>query len=71
MPSGTVKNISLYNGYGFLRQDDGGPDLFFHLSSLASDLTFDEQLVERRVSYTVSTNPRNGKPCAVDVRPLR
>jgi CspA family cold shock protein len=34
MPEGTVKWFNLTKGYGFIKPDAGGPDVFLHVSAV-------------------------------------
>ncbi|MBD3351517.1 MAG: cold-shock protein [Candidatus Lokiarchaeota archaeon] len=36
MPSGIVKWFDDYKGYGFIHPDEGGEDIFAHISNLSS-----------------------------------
>ncbi len=70
MAVGFIKSIRADKGYGFIVGADG--DWFFHIrDSTFSDDDFNDSLRELEVEYTESTDPRSGKPRAVDVRPAR
>ena len=62
MPQGTVKWFNGEKGYGFIRPDDGGEDLFVHHSGIAGDgfKTLDEG---EKVTYEV-TEGRKGLQAA-------
>ncbi len=63
---GVVSSVRLDRGFGFIGVP-GGPDVFFHMSDLAGDLTFDDQLVRRRVQFILVSTPQG--PRARVVRP--
>jgi CspA family cold shock protein len=53
-------------GFGFLRPDDGGRDIFFHVSRLAEGLATDLR-PGTRVAYELGMD-RTGKMAASSVR---
>ncbi|HUQ69229.1 MAG TPA: cold shock domain-containing protein [Planctomycetaceae bacterium] len=66
---GTIKTVIPAKGFGFIRRSNGEPDLFFHFRQCDfGAMPFDEQLTEREVTFTETTDHRNGKPMASDVR---
>ena len=61
MPAGTVKFYNAGKGYGFIQPDDGGTDVFVHVSALERAGMRD--LVEgQKVSFDVQADPRSGNP---------
>jgi CspA family cold shock protein len=67
MPAGTVKFYNSGKGYGFIQPDDGGADVFVHVSAVERAGMRD--LVEgQKVSFDVQADPRSGKSRAVNIR---
>jgi CspA family cold shock protein len=64
MPSGVIKKFLDERGFGFIRPDDGGPDLFFHISQAPNFIPEAGEQVE----YEVGTDPKTGRPRAENVR---
>ncbi|MGP8232735.1 MAG: cold-shock protein [Methylovirgula sp.] len=67
MPVGTVKFFNDQKGYGFIQPDDGGKDVFVHVTAVErSGLN---GLVEgQKVSFEIETDRRSGKPSAVNLQ---
>ena len=67
MATGTVKFFDAQKGYGFIVQDDGGPDVFVHISAVerAGMHNLNEGL---KVSYDVQADPRSGKSAAANLQ---
>ncbi|PPQ19247.1 cold-shock protein [Bradyrhizobium sp. AC87j1] len=63
---GIVKWFNSTKGYGFIRPEDGGPDVFVHISAVekAGYTTLEEGA---RVSYQLTAG-RSGKMSAEDLR---
>ncbi|SHG59052.1 cold-shock DNA-binding protein family [Cognatiyoonia sediminum] len=64
MPSGTVKWFNTTKGFGFIAPDEGGSDVFVHISAveqagmtgLADDQKIDYELVEGRDGRQMAGN---------------
>ena len=66
MPNGTVKWFNTTKGYGFIAPEDGGKDVFVHISAIErSGLTgvADNQ----KVSYELEEG-RDGRKMAADLK---
>jgi CspA family cold shock protein len=55
-----VKNWNLDRGFGFIAPEDGGPDVFVHVSTLQR-AGLDELAVGELVEYETGVDPRTGK----------
>jgi cold shock protein len=64
MRIGKVKFFSDEKGFGFIIPDDGGADIFFHISALRDD---DEISPGKAVTFTTGVDKKNGKIRATSV----
>ena len=65
MPTGTVKWFNVTKGYGFIEPEDGGKDVFVHITAVQnSGLTGLNE--GQRVSYELAEQ-RNGRFAAVNL----
>ena len=66
MSTGTVKWFNGDKGYGFITQDEGGPDVFVHFSSItgAGYRNLDEN---QKVEFEVTQGPKGAQASNVKV----
>ncbi|KIC59806.1 MULTISPECIES: cold-shock protein [Brevundimonas] len=69
MATGTVKWFNATKGYGFIQPEDGGKDVFVHISAVeAAGLRgLDEN---QKVSYELERDKRSGKESAGQLQTL-
>jgi cold shock protein len=67
MASGTVKFFNTQKGYGFIQPDDGGKDVFVHISAVerAGLGTLNEG---QKIAFDVVADRRTGKSAADNLR---
>ena len=69
MATGKVKWFNDQKGYGFIKPDEGGNDIFVHISAVErSGLKTLQD--DQSVSYELYTDERRGKTSAVDLKIL-
>jgi cold shock protein len=60
MATGTVKWFNSQKGYGFIQPDDGGKDVFVHISAV--ERAGLSHLNEgQKISFEIKADPRSGK----------
>lgn len=57
MATGIVKWFNSEKGFGFIQQDDGGPDVFVHFSAIQT-AGFKELAEGQKVEYDVTQGPK-------------
>ena len=67
MATGTVKFFNCERGFGFIKPDDGGSDVFVHIGAVerAGYTTLAEGA---KISYDVKVDPKRGKSSAENLR---
>ena len=63
MSTGTVKWFNAQKGYGFIQADDGGPDVFVHISAVER-AGLNDLRDGQKVSFERTADRRTGKTSA-------
>jgi cold shock protein len=69
VPTGIVKFFNSERGYGFIKPDGGGEDVFVHLSAVQAS-GFEKLVQGMRVGFEVGPDKKTGKAKAISVRAL-
>jgi cold shock protein len=69
MATGTVKFFNSQKGFGFIVQDNGGPDVFVHISAVeqAGMRSLNEG---QKLSFDVQADRRSGKSAAANLQAI-
>ncbi len=68
MAVGTVKFFNINKGFGFISPDDGGKDVFVHITAVERS-GMGSLREGQKVSYETETDRRSGKTAATNLRP--
>ncbi len=69
MSTGTVKFFNSTKGFGFIEQEQGGTDVFVHISAV--ERSGMQTLVEgQKVSFDIVRDKRSGKNAAENLQAL-
>jgi cold shock protein len=69
MATGTVKWFNGQKGFGFIQPDDGGPDVFVHISAVERAGLHDLR-EGQKVSYEITQDRRTGKSSADQLKEI-
>lgn len=68
MTNGIVKFFNVGKGFGFIQPEDGGKDVFVHISAVQA-AGMSELVENQRVSFDVQAG-RDGRPAAANLKAL-
>jgi CspA family cold shock protein len=69
MPNGTVKWFNATKGYGFITPDNGGADVFVHISAVER-AGLNGLKDGQKIGYDEEPDPKKGKTAAVNLKTL-
>jgi len=70
MRFGYVRHWMAETGFGFIHTDDNSTDVFCHVSAVER-AGYRSLAPGQRLKFEIGTNPRNGRPCAVNVELIK
>ncbi len=69
MATGTVKWFNAQKGFGFIQPDDGGKDVFVHISAVER-AGFRDLQDGQKVSFELTQDKRSGRSSADNLKAL-
>jgi CspA family cold shock protein len=69
MATGTVKWFNAQKGFGFIQPDDGGKDVFVHISAVER-AGFRELRDGQKVGYELTQDKRSGRTSADQLKAM-
>lgn len=69
MATGVVKWFNSTKGYGFIQPDDGGPDVFLHISAVER-AGIGNPTEGQKVRYDLQRDPKKGKTSASNLQAI-
>jgi CspA family cold shock protein len=69
MPIGTVKWFNIRKGYGFIAPDEGGKDVFVHISAVER-AGMNSLREGQKISFEEQTDERSGKKSAGNLKAI-
>lgn len=69
MPTGVVKWFNTTKGYGFIKPDGGGSDVFVHISAVER-AGWRELVENQKISYELVADRRTGKSAADQLKAI-
>ena len=69
MATGTVKWFNPTKGYGFIAPDDGGKDVFVHVTAV-QQAGLAELQEGQKISFELVSDAKRSKTYAGDIKPL-
>jgi CspA family cold shock protein len=67
MKTGTVKWFNSTKGFGFIEPDEGGADVFVHISAVERS-GFDDLSDGQKIGYEIEVDKARGKSSAVNLQ---
>jgi CspA family cold shock protein len=69
MATGTVKWFNAAKGYGFIQPDDGGKDVFVHISAIER-AGINNPREGDKIAFDLQRDPKKGRVSAENLRKL-